>query len=369
MMKRMRLIIATALMAVLATGCFKKMVFDCEYTVRTLIQDEKGNKDYLPTYDATVIAFAGADVEEWYVESYEDAVQGVITSAVTGGKRSDFISTSGSDNEFGFNFTDERIMLVAYHKELKIFGYRDSGIVGNLESLNIPVIFQSWILGTESSPLRDIYEVEYSGWTMVYTGADTEPADPSDPEPPKADYVRTYPYTVLFEKSENPDANYPASGTYDTTVRYFGPEGFKWGLYNAAISTATPITGSQSLRLQWLAAADKSGFWPRASTNFTLEKLKKVTFNACYAYDAEELPSYMNLRVLHSTDKGKTWKDEQVYVLSTTPEAFTYEVGGTDGVDAMLRFTISIPDQRPENNVFVIVDDVQFDGMTTEQTD
>ena len=82
-------IIALAVVAIAAVGCFKKVTLDCRYNVRIYFQAESGG-EVVQGENTIAYAFA-ADTTQWTVASYDDALNGVLTSKTSGEKRTDFM--------------------------------------------------------------------------------------------------------------------------------------------------------------------------------------------------------------------------------------------------------------------------------------
>ncbi len=174
----------TALLAVCAFalhGCAKVAV-DCDYTIRTVEEEVKNGKDeFQLSSDIRVFAHL-LDAQEWEVASYEDALQGIVTSKTTGAKAApDFIGAEGEKGFYSFNFTEIPVMLVACHTVYPAYGWRNSGVVANLDRMDIPVVFRIWKYESENE--GDILKEDEvldndKGWKMVYISTWVEPEGP-----------------------------------------------------------------------------------------------------------------------------------------------------------------------------------------------
>jgi len=158
------------LYALCLSGCGKTKV-DCDYTIHTVEEAVRDQKPY--DYSGNILVFAyNLDAEDWEVASYEDALQGVVTSKVTGAKAGpDFIGAAGETGIYEFNFTQIPVMLVVCHTEYPAYGWRDSGVVANLARINIQAAFRIWKY--ESKNESDIIKEDQvldndAGWKMVY---------------------------------------------------------------------------------------------------------------------------------------------------------------------------------------------------------
>lgn len=172
-------------------GCGKVAV-DCDYTIRTVEEETKNGKDeFRFSSDIRVFAYL-LDAEEWEVASYDDALEGVVTSKTTGAKANpDFTGTEGETGFYDFNFTEIPVMLVACHTRYPAYGWRDSKVVANLGRMEIPVVFRIWKY--ESRNEADILKQDEvlendKGWRMVYISTWEEPEEPEEPE--TAGYAR-----------------------------------------------------------------------------------------------------------------------------------------------------------------------------------
>lgn len=344
------ILVLTVLCALAFTRC-NKVTVDCDYILRTMREAEKGG--VRDTIGKTGVYVFHADTTTWKVLTYEDAIEGIITNDNGDTRRADMVGVQTVTGIYEFNFTRKDVMLLAYHTDYPVFGYRNANVVANLPNMNIPVVFQTWKVSDQSNPLRYTVRETGGGWTMVYEGTDTEAIDPDAPE---GDDVGTLPYSVGFEPANEDEPGFSSGSTYNSEVKYNGPDGRKWGLFYATPSTLQPITGEQSLRMQWTTS--KRGEWARASTTFVLKGLKEVAFDAHYTHETGQ-ESSMNVRALHSTDKGQTWQGEEVFILSSAMSTYNYKVSDT-GIDAMVRFSISVPEQEPTQAAFVLIDNVIF---------
>lgn len=186
--------IAVLSLCVLVPACAKVEV-DCLYTVRALGAEEKSDKK--PDVIGGVRVFAYfADYQEWEVASYEDALEGIIRSVEGSGTRTPDVvgepyADEGEAGLFDFRFTEKPVMLVAVHTEYPVYGWRNAGVVDNLERMNIPVVFQLWKYLEEDNIIKEDEEITDSawdrgaGWKMIYISTWTEPEEPENPEEPE----------------------------------------------------------------------------------------------------------------------------------------------------------------------------------------
>jgi len=169
-----------ALCAIALPGCAKVAV-DCDYTIRTVEEELMNANEFVFSSEIRVFAYL-LDAEEWEVASYDDALDGVVTSKTTGAKANpDFTGTEGEKGFYSFNFTEMPVMLVACHTEYPAYGWRDSKIIANLDRMDIPVVFRVWKYESENENeilKQDEVLDNDKGWKMVYISTWEEPETP-----------------------------------------------------------------------------------------------------------------------------------------------------------------------------------------------
>ncbi len=170
-------IITLAAVAVVVTSCFKKVTMDCRYHVRPYYQAESGG---VAVQGEGIIAYAfAADTTQWTVASYEDALNGVLTSKTSGEKRSDAMErVEQSDSTVVLQLTVTPVTIVVVDPINKLFAWRMTEVVENLPDLYVSVTFRPW-------SAKKLY-VE-GPWRMnneAYVAPEV-PEEPTEPEQPE----------------------------------------------------------------------------------------------------------------------------------------------------------------------------------------
>ncbi len=129
--------------AIATTGCFKKVTMDCQYHVRPYYQAESGG---VAVQGEGMIAYAfAADTTQWTVASFEDALNGVLTSKTSGEKRSDAMARAEqTDLEVVLQLTATPATIVVVDPENRLFGWRMTEVAENLPDLYVSITFRPW---------------------------------------------------------------------------------------------------------------------------------------------------------------------------------------------------------------------------------
>ena len=155
------------------------------------------------------------------------------------------------------------------------------------------------------------------------------------------------PVTVGFESAEG----FTATTTYNnTTEKFQGTEGMRWGILSGSASTTSAISGSQSMLLRDYTTANN--IVPYTYTEYRLSTVKEVAFKAKNTSDG------YGVKLSYSTDLGATWTDAETFALTTTADDYSH-VFETELTNAMFRFTMVFPASRV-NKKDIILDDVVF---------
>lgn len=170
-------IITLAAVAVVVTGCFKKVTMDCRYHVRPYYQAESGG---VAVQGEGIIAYAfAADTTQWTVASYEDALNGVLTSKTSGEKRSDAMErVEQSDSTVVLQLTVTPVTIVVVDPINKLFAWRMTEVVENLPDLYVSVTFRPW------SAKKRYVEGPWRMNNEAYVAPEV-PEVPTDPEQPE----------------------------------------------------------------------------------------------------------------------------------------------------------------------------------------
>lgn len=179
-------IIVLAAVAVATTGCFKKVTMDCRYHVRPYYQAESGG---IAVQGEGMIAYAfAADTTQWTVASYDDALNGVLTSKTSGEKRSDAMErVEQSDSTVVLQLTVTPVTIVVVDPINKLFGWRMTEVAENLPDLYVSITFRPW------SVKKRYVEGPWRMNNEAYVAP--EPETPEVPETPETPDVPTEPDT------------------------------------------------------------------------------------------------------------------------------------------------------------------------------
>lgn len=182
-------IIVLAAVAVATTGCFKKVTMDCRYHVRPYYQAESGG---IAMQGEGMIAYAfAADTTQWTVASYDDALNGVLTSKTSGEKRSDAMErVEQSDSTVVLQLTVTPVTIVVVDPINKLFGWRMTEVAENLPDLYVSITFRPW------SVKKRYVEGPWRMNNEAYVAPEPEtPETPDEPETPETPDVPTEPDT------------------------------------------------------------------------------------------------------------------------------------------------------------------------------
>ena len=136
-------IIALAVVAIAAVGCFKKVTLDCRYNVRIYFQAESGG-EVVQGENTIAYAFA-ADTTQWTVASYDDALNGVLTSKTSGEKRTDFmVRAEQLDESVVLQLTVTPATIIVVDTEHRMFAWRMTEVAENLPDLYVSVTWRPW---------------------------------------------------------------------------------------------------------------------------------------------------------------------------------------------------------------------------------
>lgn len=141
-------IITLAVVAIAATGCFKKVTLDCRYNVRPYFQAESGG---VAVQGENTIAYAfAADTTQWTVASYDDALNGVLTSKTSGEKRTDALVRAEQEEQMVvLQLTVTPVTIIVVDTEHRLFGWRMTEVAENLPDLYVSITFRPWSTKTK----------------------------------------------------------------------------------------------------------------------------------------------------------------------------------------------------------------------------
>lgn len=174
-------IIVLAAVAVATTSCFKKVTMDCRYHVRPYYQAESGG---VAVQGEGTIAYAfAADTSQWTIATYDDALNGVLTSKTSGEKRSDAMDRAEQgDSTVVLQLTATPATIVVVDTVNKLFGWRMTDVVENLPDLYVSVTFRPW--SVKKRYAEGAWRMNNEAYVAPEPEEPEEPEQPTDPTDP-----------------------------------------------------------------------------------------------------------------------------------------------------------------------------------------
>ncbi len=139
-----RLIILLAALLTLSS-CFESTAYDTTCIVEPYTQTASGD-DYVSLAGAKCFAMAG-NTDEWTIDSYSEALEGVFTSVLSGEKVSATAvgePYAGSETQISIYLDQEEMVIVVVDPSSEIYAYRDYEVPHNFYELNITLTFLPW---------------------------------------------------------------------------------------------------------------------------------------------------------------------------------------------------------------------------------
>lgn len=172
-------IIVLAAVAVATTSCFKKVTMDCRYHVRPYYQAESGG---VAVQGEGTIAYAfAADTSQWTIATYDDALNGVLTSKTSGEKRTDAMDRAEQgDSTVVLQLTATPATIVVVDTVNKLFGWRMTDVVENLPDLYVSVTFRPW--SVKKQYVEGAWRMNNEAYVAPEPEEPAEPEQPTDPE-------------------------------------------------------------------------------------------------------------------------------------------------------------------------------------------
>ena len=139
-----------ALVAIMLSGCFKKVTTNTTLVVKTLIEEESGKDDVAAKEVVAYAYYTGSD--DWTVASYEDAVQGILTDSLGIERRttpdvvaSPFERESSTNSFVSMPLDQSPAMVVVAVPEVRMYAYSFRTLEAeNLSHTYVTLIFHSW---------------------------------------------------------------------------------------------------------------------------------------------------------------------------------------------------------------------------------
>ncbi|MCM1151305.1 MAG: hypothetical protein NC209_06715 [Alistipes sp.] len=150
-MRKVSYIVVFLIFVLSAVSCFKEVAFRTTYVVKPLRQLTSDDRNPAVVPDATAFV-CDADTAEWTVASYDDALNGIITSkADPAVKETAPLALSepyGADGWIRLPLDREWQMVVVVDPLDRLYAYTQQQIGENLPMLTVSVLFQPWKTGS-----------------------------------------------------------------------------------------------------------------------------------------------------------------------------------------------------------------------------
>lgn len=136
----------------LLAGCFKKVSYRTTYVLKPLVEQVSG--DIKQPFEGAVAYAYDVDTTVWTVASYDDALNGVLTSKENSAeKRSDPVATAtpfeleGTVGWVQMLLTRPSQMVLAVDTGNRLYAYTQQQLPQNLPQLTVSLLFQPWKAG------------------------------------------------------------------------------------------------------------------------------------------------------------------------------------------------------------------------------
>lgn len=143
-----RRLLTAALLCAACAGCFEKVSSSTDYVLRPLVQPTSGA---LASPLGGVVAYAfDADTAAWGVDSYDDALAGILT-AKEGGERIETplaeaqpCEAEGMTDRLAMTLPARPVMVLAVDTEHRLYAYTQQQLAEGLGSLYVDLTFKPW---------------------------------------------------------------------------------------------------------------------------------------------------------------------------------------------------------------------------------
>lgn len=150
MRPRFPLILSLLLAAGLLSGCFKKVRYETTYVLEPWVELTSGGERVAYMWDTIRCYAFPTDTVEWTVASYQDALDGVVTSMRTGERFAQPMASGepyqmdGNENWLTMPVSGPSVMIVAVDTYNRLYGYRQQGLGANLGQMYVQMMFRPW---------------------------------------------------------------------------------------------------------------------------------------------------------------------------------------------------------------------------------
>lgn len=145
MMRRLCFLLVAALGC---TGCFEKVSRTTDYVLRPCVQLTSGGLE--EPLDGVLAWAFDADTTAWGVASYDDALEGILTSKANPAERLAPMAealpceTEGMGDRLCMRLPSRPLTILAVDPEHRLYAYAQQTLVENLGSLYVKLLFKPW---------------------------------------------------------------------------------------------------------------------------------------------------------------------------------------------------------------------------------
>jgi uncharacterized repeat protein (TIGR02543 family) len=281
------------------------------------------NFSYLPQPDEFTVTFVTNGGTE--ISPYENIIQGSQISSPTAPTKSGYIFDkwyADIDLTVPYNF------LAAVNDDFSLYaGWLEERIVTFDTDGGSSIDPQSIANGSLASeptiaPIKSGYSFE--GW-FVESNHIT-PFNFNDPITQNtiiyAKFVESDTPTEVLVYSTDFETDFPAGTNYQLDNVKQGPTGQQWIMFFGTTSTNAAISG-KSVQFRWYSTSGNENKWGTATTDFKLENVSKITFDAKKVNSADSYTIYVEYSL-----NGTTWLNRETFTLTTTATEFMFDLPG-----------------------------------------
>ena len=150
MRRRIPFIVSLVLVTVLLAGCFKKVRYETAYVLEPWVELTSGGEKVAYQWDTIRCYAFPTDTTDWTVASYQDALDGVVTSLRTGERLAQPMASGepyrmdGNENWLAMTVSGPSVMIVAVDTYNRLYGFRQQGLGANLSQMYVQMTFRPW---------------------------------------------------------------------------------------------------------------------------------------------------------------------------------------------------------------------------------
>ena len=150
MRRRIPFLVSLVLVTVLLAGCFKKVRYETTYVLEPWVELTSGGEKVAYLWDTIRCYAFPTDTTDWTVASYQDALDGVVTSLRTGERLAQPMASGepyrmdGNENWLAMTVSGPSVMIVAVDTYNRLYGFRQQGLGANLSQMYVQMTFRPW---------------------------------------------------------------------------------------------------------------------------------------------------------------------------------------------------------------------------------